>query len=304
MRPHCPSSLRDAQRHAGRARTRALGRRAARIGHDRVLRRLGTSAAAAAAAGLGWGWFEAGWVRLRVRRLALPGLPPELDGLRIAHLSDFHLGVPSRGERAVRRAVEWVELRQPDLTCITGDLLTRPGGERLLRELVARLPRCYAVLGNHDFGTARDPFSVAAPLSELGPATLLADDARTIELRGLRVQVAGLDPRTARRGGPRPEPDGAADLRILLSHFPATLDRLEPGDWHLVLAGHMHAGQIVLPYGRGRLHFAHPSAHYTQGVYRRPRGTMHVSPGLGTTFVPFRYFARPEATELLLDAVP
>ena len=49
---------------------------------------------AIAAAGLGWGWFEAGWVRLRELELELPGLPAELDGLRIAHLSDFHLGVP------------------------------------------------------------------------------------------------------------------------------------------------------------------------------------------------------------------
>jgi predicted MPP superfamily phosphohydrolase len=62
-----------------------------------------------------WGWFEAGWVRLRVRDVQIPGLPAELDGLRIAHLSDFHLGVPSRGVRAVERAVGWVAERQPDL---------------------------------------------------------------------------------------------------------------------------------------------------------------------------------------------
>ena len=62
----------------------------------------------------------------------------------------------------------------------------------------------------------------------------------------------------------------------------------------------MHAGQIVLPWVTGRLHLAHPKARYTQGVYRRPGGVLHVSPGLGTTFVPFRFFARPEATELVL----
>ncbi len=64
-----------------------------------------------------YGWFEAGWVRLRELELELPGLPSELDGLRIAHLSDFHLGVPSRGARAVERAVAWVEERKPDLVC-------------------------------------------------------------------------------------------------------------------------------------------------------------------------------------------
>jgi uncharacterized protein len=239
-------------------------------------------------------------VRLRERRLELPGLPPELDGLRIAHLSDFHLGVPSRGEHAVRRAVDWVEARQPDLTCVTGDLLTRPAGEPLLRELATRLPRCFVVLGNHDFGDATDPFSEPTPLDALPPATLLEDESRTLELRGLRVQVAGLDPRTARGAGPWPEPDRDAGLRILLCHFPRVIERLRPGDWHLVLAGHMHAGQIVLPWVTGRLHLAHLGARYTKGVYRRPGGVLHVSPGLGTTFVPFRFFARPEATELVL----
>jgi uncharacterized protein len=92
------------------------------------MRRLAGSLAVAAAGGLAWGWFEGGWVRLRERRLAVPGLPAELSGLRIAHLSDFHLGVPSRGESAVRKAVDWVEARRPDLTCLTGDLLTRPCG--------------------------------------------------------------------------------------------------------------------------------------------------------------------------------
>ena len=82
------------------------------------------------------------------------------------------------------------------------------------------------------------------------------------------------------------------------------IERLRPGDWHLLLAGHMHAGQIVMPWVTGRLHLAHPGARYTQGVYRRPGGVLHVSPGLGTTFVPFRFLARPEATELVLATDP
>jgi hypothetical protein len=62
----------------------------------------------------------------------------------------------------------------------------------------------------------------------------------------------------------------------------------------------MHDGQICVPYPGGKLRLAHPTARYTAGLYRRPGGVLHVSPGLGTTFVPFRFFARPEATELVL----
>ena len=78
-----------------------------------------------AAGAVAWGWFEAGWARLATQEVTLPGLPAELDGLRIAHLSDFHLGVPSRGSRAVEVGVEWAEQRAPDLVAITGDLLSR-----------------------------------------------------------------------------------------------------------------------------------------------------------------------------------
>jgi uncharacterized protein len=266
-----------------------------------MLRRLGL---AASAAGLAWGHFEAGWVRLETLRCPVPGLPPALDGLRIAHLSDFHLGLPSRGAAAVERAVDWVEERQPDLTLISGDLLSRRAGEARLRSLLARMPRCYAVLGNHDYALTRDPFSRPVELDDLAPATLLADDARTVELRGRKVQIVGVDPRSYRRRLARPErfADPEADLRILLCHFPDVVDRVPAGAFHLVLSGHLHAGQICVPWPGGRLRLAHIRWTYVRGLYPRPGGVLHLSAGLGTTFVPFRFLARPEATELILES--
>ena len=234
---------------------------------------------------MGWGWFEAGWVRLRTLDVSLPGLPPALAGLRIAHLSDFHLGLPSRGTHAVGRAFEWVRERDPELVLVTA----------------------FVVLGNHDVEHSRDPFSRAAGLTDLAPARLLVDESETIDVRGHRVQIVGVDPRAYREGTSKPWAllDEAAELRILLCHFPYVLDFLPPGAFDLVLAGHMHDGQISLPLGRNRKYrFAHPHMRYATGLYRRPGGTMHVSPGLGTTFVPFRFFARPEATELVLQREP
>jgi len=234
----------------------------------------------------------------------LSGVPDELVGLRIAHLSDFHLGLPSRGSRAVERAVEWVEARRPDLTLISGDLVSRPRGGRPLRSLLDRLPSCYAVLGNHDFASTRDPFSRSPGIRDLGAATLLANDSRTVELRGRRVQIAGVDPRSYMRGTAKPDrlSDAQADLRILLCHFPGVVDKLSPGSFHLVVAGHLHAGQICVPFPGGRLRLAHLRWHYVEGLYQRPAATLHLSPGLGTTFVPFRFLARPEATELTVQS--
>jgi hypothetical protein len=239
-------------------------------------------------------------VRLRVRELALAGLPPELDGLRIAHLSDFHLGVPSRGVRAVERAVDWVAERRPDLVCVTGDLLSRPRAEEELHALLAKLPHPYVVLGNHDYALSRDPFSRPVDLGRLEHGTMLLDSSVIVEERGKRVELAGVDPRTWLQKKNSRFEEAAADLRILLCHFPRALDTVPDGRWDLILAGHLHAGQIVLPYGFGKVLLAHPTTPYADGVFERDGTVMHVSPGLGTTFVPFRFFARPEATELVL----
>jgi uncharacterized protein len=246
-------------------------------------------------------------VRLRTVEVPIDGLPAELDGLRIAHLSDFHLGLPSRGAVAVERAVEWTAEREPDLVCLSGDLLSRGSGEERLRQLLERLPQpAFAILGNHDFAISRDPFSEPTGVRDLAPVRLLSDEGETIGLRGRRVHVAGSDPRarwSKRRRRPAELAAPDADLGILLCHYPQVVDSLPPGAFDLVLAGHMHDGQISVPYPGGKLRLAHPTARYTSGLYRRPGGVLHVSPGLGTTFVPFRFFARPEATELTLRTI-
>jgi uncharacterized protein len=243
-------------------------------------------------------------VRFRELDLELPRLPPELDGLRIVHLSDFHFGVPSPGIGAVWQAAVWTREREPDLVAISGDLLTHPRGEPMLRQLVRMLPRpIYVVLGNHDIALSRDPQARRSDLRDLEPATLLRDDGRMLELGGRSVWIAGADPRLIVRGRARLDPNALAreaDFSILLCHYPRVLDFLEPGRFDLVLSGHMHDGQIALPFPGGKVRFAHLTARYNAGVYRSEAATMHVSAGLGTTFVPFRFAARPEATELTL----
>jgi predicted MPP superfamily phosphohydrolase len=251
-----------------------------------------------------YGWLEAGWLRTRVLEVAIDGLPEVLDGLRIGHLSDFHLGAPlSLGNRASAQAVDWVAKRRPEIVCVTGDLVSLPRGESRLRELLARLDEPFVVLGNHDVAVTRDPFSRAAELRDLERARLLRDEAATVEIRGERVSVVGVDPVAYRAGRSRPHAlvDPSGGLRLLLCHFPSIATRLAPGTFDLVLSGHLHAGQICLPLTRGRrLTLAHPRARFVAGLYVTPAAVMHVSPGTGTTFVPFRFFARPEVTELVL----
>jgi hypothetical protein len=259
----------------------------------------------AALLALAWGWFEAGWLRRRVLEVELAGVPESFDGLRIAHLSDLHLGAPSRGQRATKSAVAWVVERRPDLVVITGDLVSRRAGLPLLERLLADLPGCIVVLGNHDFADSRDPFSESidgAELIAMPGVTLLGDEAVEIELRGERIQVVGVDPRSyaERTSRPAERANLNSSFRILLCHFPGIARRLPPATFHLVLAGHFHGGQIVVPLPGFKLRLAHLGAGAVEGIHRYGDTVLHVSPGLGTTFVPFRFFARPEVTELVV----
>lgn len=254
---------------------------------------------------LAWGWFEAGWLRYRVLEVELEGAPSELHGLRIAHLSDFHLGAVGRGPRTAERAVEWVASRRPDLVCVTGDLLSRRSGTPHLVRLLGALAPCVVVLGNHDLDDTRDPFSQrldAASLAGIEGVTLLGDEVVEVELRGKTVQIVGVHPRTyaAHEAHPHELADVNASLRLLLCHFPGITGRITQGSFDLVLSGHFHAGQVVVPFPGGRLRLAHLRARDVEGLYRYGPTALHVSPGLGTTFVPFRFFARPEVTELVV----
>jgi uncharacterized protein len=268
--------------------------------------RIGGRTIAAGVAVGGWGLFEAQWVEFREVEAPLVGLHPDLDGFRILHLSDFHLGTLSLNGRAVAKAVEWAGGREYDLAVVTGDLLSRRRGARMLRSALGSLrPRfgIITILGNHDIAETRDPFSRPgdpASVTEAG-ATLLADSPQTLTVGAARVQVVGISPDTFRARTPLGRfADREADFRLLLCHFPDVVRGLAPGDFQLVLAGHLHGGQICVPLPGGKLRLEHLRAVHWEGLHETPGGLLHVSRGLGTSFVPFRLFARPEATLLTL----
>jgi predicted MPP superfamily phosphohydrolase len=263
-----------------------------------------------AAAGVAWGLYESQWVRCCTRQVPIAGLDPALDGLRVGHLSDLHVGAPGLNARALARGVELIRQCDPDLVVVTGDLRARRSGDGALRRSLAQLDAplgAFAILGNHDHADGHDPFADGAALTELDgtPVRLLRDEAVTIEARGKRIHIGGIEPRTFEgsvdeRGASLVDP--TADLRILLCHFPRVLDRVQPGEWQLILAGHLHGGQICVPYPGGRFRLAHLSRDYLEGVYVRNGTAMHLSRGLGTTFLPVRFAARPEVTLLELRA--
>lgn len=270
-------------------------------------RRLLTGVAALAAGTLAYGLAESQWLSVVRRELPTAGLPEALDGLVIVHLSDFHAGSPSLNARVMRLSVDATLELAPEIVVITGDLRARAAGDAELRRQLARLAGvpggAYAVLGNHDIGSAHDPFAdrrVVVDLDGTG-VRLLTDDVVVRRLRGRSVAVAGIAPRSyTRRRADGGDLVSEADFRILACHYPHVFDRVHPGDHQLVLAGHLHGGQIALPLPGGKFRFSHRSRRYLEGFYVREGTAMHISRGVGTTFLPLRIAARPEVTAIVL----
>ena len=116
------------------------------------------------------------------------------------------------------------------------------------------------------------------------------------------MQLVGVDPvsyRSGRAAAGAAEPD--ADLRILLCHFPQSSTGCHRAPSTSSLAGHLHDGQIACPTGAARCASHTARRRTTKGSTGAADGSARLT-GLGTTFVPFRFFARPEATELVLDS--
>lgn len=196
-------------------------------------------------------------------RVPLPRLPQSLEGLSVGHLSDWHLSGRRAALALAERSCREIMARSPDLICLTGDLVTElshlPTAAALLRTLSAPLG-VFLVLGNHDcnatmedllYGhlpvdTAEDLWREALAGSGL---TLLHNETRAISFSGGRVVVAGVGDTTAGRDDlpltVSAAPEG--DLRILLSHSPDVLDDPAVNWADLVLSGHTHGGQLVLP---------------------------------------------------------
>jgi predicted MPP superfamily phosphohydrolase len=130
------------------------------------------------------------------------------------------------------------------------------------------------------------------------------NECATVMTRGGSVQVCGMDDFQygyADFEGTASQVDRGTGLRLLLSHSPDAADLIPAGTYDLVLAGHTHGGQICVPHPtKGKILLSTSGSDYGAGIYHLGGLTMHVSPGVGTTLLPFRFLSRPEITLLEL----
>jgi hypothetical protein len=231
------------------------------------------------------------------KTICLPQLPAAWDGLSILHLSDVHFcGTPEKAFyfAIMDRCRDW----EPDILAVTGDIVDSDRHHRWILPVLGRLRyrvAAYAILGNHDWW--HEPALTRRRLARLG-LRVIGNGWEQIAVRGLPLVVIGNETPWF-----RPAPD-LADcppdvFRLCLSHTPDTMPWARQHKIDLMLAGHVHGGQVRLPLIGSVIVPSRFSRRYDCGVFHEPPTFLHVSRGLGGMH-PLRYNCRPEVTKIVL----
>ena len=216
-------------------------------------------------------------------------LPSSYEGLRIALLTDIHHSALVPAED-VARAVALANAQKPDLVVLGGDYVTAPDRAYVepVAELLAPLQAplgVFAILGNHD-----DDRDMPAALARRR-MRVLKDERMRIEVRGQGLELAGIRFWTREKARIAGVLKGARDPVVLLAHDPRRLVEAAALDIPVVLSGHTHGGQIVIP-GLGAL--AARKFPVAAGVAWEKNTSMFVSRGIGTVYLPIRINCPPE----------
>jgi len=270
----------------------------------RVLRTIRAAAVVAPTAGFGYGMvIERTNIHLREQSITIPGLHPDLDGLRLVQLTDIHLS-PFLSEPDLERAVAMANETKAHLALVTGDLISLRGDP--LDECIDQLKNLradagiFGCLGNHevyaqceDYTTERGA-KVGIRFLRSASQSLRFGNA-TLNLAGVDYQPMHSDYLVDTEKMIRP---GA--FNVLLSHNPDVFPVAERQGWNFTIAGHTHGGQVNVEILHHDWNIARFFTPYTMGLYRKNDSSIYVSRGIGTIGVPIRLGSPPEVTLLKL----
>ena len=255
------------------------------------------------------GVYDASDIVIRHHKLALPTFPAHIGQLKIAQISDTHIG-PFFGIEKLDQVLSMLQREKPDMLVITGDLIDN------LEELTATMERLekfhaalpqgvYFCLGNHEY--FRDLTRIRRAWNN-SPATLLDNSSQLIFAGAQPLYLLGVDfpwvPRGASTDEKRQQylqkacsavPEGA--FSILASHHPDFIENAFQAGIPLTLSGHTHGGQIGL-FGRSVLPLRYK---FVRGLYQQEKSYAYVSTGTGQ-WLPFRLGCPAEISLFTLSA--
>ena len=269
-----------------------------------LIRAAGATAMAAPFAFAAYGGFvERTRFEVREIDLPVPNLHPDLEGIRIAQISDLHVS-PFLSVREAARVVDMTNEQRPHLTMVTGDLISERGDplDETIREL-ARLRAEAGVLGcmgNHEY-YARCQNYTEHETAKVG-ITFLRNQARQFRWGQGVLNVGGVDFQATKDKHKYLSHSASLVVRdaertvtnLLLSHNPDVFPVAVKQGWDAVLSGHTHGGQVtmeILNRGINPARFVTP---FVAGLYRIDGRSCYVNAGIGTIGMPVRLGAPPE----------
>jgi len=254
-------------------------------------------------------WLEPSSLQVHAVSLQVPRWHVEHADLKIAILTDLHIGSPHTGLDKLRQVVERTNREHPDLVVVLGDLVINNvvGGQVVEPEPIAeelknlRAPLgVIAVLGNHDWWTDGQRISEALQRAGL---SVLENEGRRVERNGKSFWVVGIADLWTRK------PDIAGSLQqveddnpvIFITHNPDIFPEV-PARVSLTLAGHTHGGQVNFPLVGRPVVPSKYEQRYAMGHVVEDGRHLFVSGGVGTSIIPVRFRVPPEIVILTLRA--
>lgn len=237
--------------------------------------------------------------------IPIPGLPKDLQGLRLVQLSDIHMS-PFLTAPDLRRVVDMANETRPHIALVTGDLITGPHDP--LEECLLELSRLKAdagvlgCLGNHEVFA-----DCEAKTKQMGAdlgMSFLRQESLVLKFGGARLNIAGVDYQPFKL----PYLVGAENLvqpgmtNLLMSHNPDVFPVAAQKGFDFTIAGHTHGGQMTVEILHQYLNVARFFTPYVYGHYQKDKSALYVTRGIGTVGIPARIGAPPEITLIRLCA--
>jgi predicted MPP superfamily phosphohydrolase len=255
-----------------------------------------------------WGFvIEPGLLRTTKVEVASDRLPAKMQPLRIAVISDLHVGSPWNGLERIDTVIRRINAFNPDIVLLLGDYVVHGVlfGQFVPPETTAQRLRglkarhgVYAVLGNHDWWL--DGKRIRRVFEAAG-IRVLDNEAVAVPLPGGPVWLAGIADDTTRNPDPartlQAVPEG--EPVVMFAHDPAIFPDV-PRRVAITLAGHTHGGQVYLPWVGALITPGRAPRRHAYGLIHEDGKTMFVTAGLGTSIIPVRFNMPPEIALITL----
>ncbi len=238
---------------------------------------------------------------LRVKKYTLSDA--NLKGIKIVFVSDFH--ITPNGQKKFDKLIDKINNENPDIVLSTGDFV---GGYKEnetmpIEEIAKNLTKIKSkhgiitVLGNHDWDT--DGIKITKTL-EANDISVLANSSKKIDICGKEIYIAGVEDLKTKNPDIDKALIGTNQPTILLTHSPDVFPNV-PQEVNLTLAGHLHGGQIRLPFWGAITVPSKYGNRYTTGKILEDNKTMIVTNGIGMSILPIRFNCPPEIVVITFE---